>query len=182
MAPTCQLCGSVGGVFKKGTMATAHLSVWERAAPPALTLMPDTSVSLCMPLVPCKLLSLCWSSEGVSLSKFRDGFFKKNCLGLQNYLPSTQPPLVIAAQKFGGLIFLALEPWDGELVGWNSLLPRYSPLNFYPPPMDVGSAHSVSPPLLPVWMDVVSLISQSSDFHSTEFLMILSDGCSVVQL
>ena len=31
-------------------------------------------------------------------------------------------------------------------------------LNFYPPYVVVGPVHSVSPPLLPVWMDVVSLI------------------------
>ena len=30
-------------------------------------------------------------------------------------------------------------------------------LNFYPPHMDGLLAHSMSPPLLPVWMDVVSL-------------------------
>ena len=31
-------------------------------------------------------------------------------------------------------------------------------LNFYPPYVGVGPAHYTSIPLLPVWMDVVSLI------------------------
>ena len=33
MTLTCRLCGSVGGGFSKGTMASAHLSVWEKAVP-----------------------------------------------------------------------------------------------------------------------------------------------------
>ena len=44
--------------------------------------------------------------------------------------------------------------------------------------MDVGPAHSVNLPLLSVWMEVVSLIPYLSDFHSTQFLTVLSDGCS----
>ena len=36
---------------------------------PLLTLMPDTSVSPCMPLVTFNLLYQCWSSEGMSLSR-----------------------------------------------------------------------------------------------------------------
>ena len=31
MAPTCWLSGSVGGGFRKGTMASAYLSVWDKA-------------------------------------------------------------------------------------------------------------------------------------------------------
>ena len=34
-----------------------------------LTLMPDTSFSPCTPLVPFKLPSRCWSSEGASQSR-----------------------------------------------------------------------------------------------------------------
>ena len=34
-----------------------------------LTLIPDTSVSPCIPVLPFKLLPQCWSSEGVSLSR-----------------------------------------------------------------------------------------------------------------
>ena len=30
MVPACGLCGSVGGGFRKGTMATTPLSIWEK--------------------------------------------------------------------------------------------------------------------------------------------------------
>ena len=33
MAPACWLCDSVGGGFRKETMASACLSVWEKAVP-----------------------------------------------------------------------------------------------------------------------------------------------------
>ena len=49
-----QFAVSVGGRFRKGTMACAHL--------------PDTSVSPSMSFMPFNLLPWCWSSEGVSLS------------------------------------------------------------------------------------------------------------------
>ena len=35
-APTCQICGSVGRGPRKGTMASACLSVWEGAVPQLL--------------------------------------------------------------------------------------------------------------------------------------------------
>ena len=38
------------------------------------------------------------------------------------------------------------------------LAPKIPLPDFYPPHLDVGPAYSVSAPLLPVWMDVVSLI------------------------
>ena len=31
VVPACRLCGSVEGQFRKGTMASAHLSFWEKA-------------------------------------------------------------------------------------------------------------------------------------------------------
>ena len=54
---------SVWGGFRKGTVDSVCLS-----APPALSLLLDTSVPPCVPLVPFKLLPWCWSSEGMSLS------------------------------------------------------------------------------------------------------------------
>ena len=41
-------------------------------------------------------------------------------------------------------------------MGLGLLITEISLPNFYPPHIDVVLAHSVSPPLLPVWMDVVS--------------------------
>ena len=36
MAPVCQICGSVGGGFRKGTLASADLFVWDKAVPQLL--------------------------------------------------------------------------------------------------------------------------------------------------
>ena len=48
---------SVGGGLIKGTSASASTSVWEKAAPPALTLMPNNSVPPHVSLMPCKQLT-----------------------------------------------------------------------------------------------------------------------------
>ena len=57
------------------------------------------------------------------------------------------------------LIFLTLEPWaGGPVVGLGFLAPQITFLNFYPPHVGMGPALSVALPLLPVMMDVVSLI------------------------
>ena len=94
--------------------------------PPALTLLPDTSVPPCMPLVPSKLLPWCWSSEGVSLSKSMCGFFKRNCLGSQQFLYLTPSLMVFAARSYGDLFSWYWNPGMGRLVwGQESSLPRY---------------------------------------------------------
>ena len=80
-----QVVSSVWGGFRKGT---------------EIALMPDTSVSPSMLLVPFKLLLWCWSSEGVSLIKSMH-VFKRNCLELQKFLPPTQSLLVFAANVMG---------------------------------------------------------------------------------
>ena len=125
--------------------------------PPAPLLMSDLLLPPCVSLVPFKVLPQWWSSEGVSLNEAVCGFFKRNCLGLQQFLPPTQSPLVFAARNYGDLYSWH---WDSGLVGpgfrlgllaFEILLP-----NFYPPHLDVGPAHSTSLPLLPVLMDVVS--------------------------
>ena len=55
------------------------------SCPPALALMPDTSVPARMQLAPFKPLPQCWSSQRVNLSKSLCGVFKRNCLGLQSF-------------------------------------------------------------------------------------------------
>ena len=58
-----------------------------------------------------------------------------------------------------GLILLVLEILPGGAgMGLGPLTPKISLLNFYPLHVDVGPADSMPLPLLPVWMDVVSLI------------------------
>ena len=128
MAPAFWLCGSQGTGLRKGTMASVHFSVWKKAlSPSAPTLMPDTSVPPCMPLVPLRLVPQCWSSEGMCMSKSLCGFFKGSCLGLQKFLTPIQSPLVFAARSYGSLPFWHWNPGLGGLVwGWDFSLPRYS--------------------------------------------------------
>ena len=163
MASICWLCCSVVGRAQKKDNGLYLPFCLGESYPLALALMPDTSAPPYIPLVPFKLLSQwCWSSEGVSLSKSMCGFFKGNSLGLQNFLPLTQSLLVFVGQKLWGLIFLALEPWAG-VPGMGCLAPEISLPNFYPPHVDVGPAYFTSLSLIPIWMDVVSLILYLSD-------------------
>ena len=153
MAPVCWLCGSLvllGEGSEKGLCPPFCV--------PFIALMPDTSVSPCMPLLPFNLLCQCWSSQGLNLSKSVCGSFKRNCLGLKKFLPPTQSLLGFAARSYGDLL-----PGTGTL-GWclsmelRLLTPEISLPNFYPSHLNAGTACSTSSLLLPVWMDVVSLI------------------------
>ena len=68
-------------------------------------------------------------------------------------------PAGFCSQDLWGVVFLALE----TCAGWPSvclglLTPKISLSSFYLPHMGEGLGHSSSPPQLPVWMDVVSLI------------------------
>ena len=54
------------------------------------------------------------------------GFFKRNCLRLQKFLPLTQSPLIFAARSCGDLSSWHWNLGLGFLVwGWDSLLLRY---------------------------------------------------------
>ena len=117
--------GSVGGGLSKGTMASASTSVWEKAAFPALTLMPNNSFPTYMSVMPFKLLPLRWSSEGVSANKSVCRPFKKNCLGLQKFPSSSASiPAVFHSQKLWGT--LSSWHWSPGLWGlmwaWDILL------------------------------------------------------------
>ena len=80
-------------------------------------------------------------------------------LGAPEISSTDSIPTGFCSQKLWGLIFLALEPWaGGPSVGLELLTPKIFLLNFYPPHMGEGPVHSTSVPLLPVWMDVISLI------------------------
>ena len=78
------------------------------------------------------------------------------------------------------LIFLALEPWaGGPGVGLGLLDPKKSLLNFNLPHGGEGPASSESVPLPSISLDEFGFFnSKLSDFHSTQFLMAVSDGCS----
>ena len=94
-----------------------------------------------------------------SESKSMCGFLKRNCLGFKRFSFTDSIPNGFCSQRLWGLIFLALEPWaGGPCVGLRLLSPKISLPNFYLPHVDMIPAHSGSVPLLPVWMEVVSLI------------------------
>ena len=130
-----------------------------------------------MLLVFFKLLTCCWNSEGVSLCKSACGFLKGDCLSLQQLLPLTQFLLGFAARSYGNLSSSYWNPELGGLVwGWDSSLLRC--------PSQLFIHHTWMwdqpiPPLLPVWMDVVSLITSLPDIHSTRLLMVLSEDCPI---
>ena len=75
MAPACQLREEGS---EKETIVSASTSVWEKAAPTAVSLMPDNSVPPHMFPMYFEVLLHCLSSETVSLSKSMCGPFKRN--------------------------------------------------------------------------------------------------------
>ena len=79
-------------------------------------------------------------------------FLKKNFLGLQKCLSQTHSPLFFAARNYGDLFSWHWNP------GLGLLTPEISLLNFYPPYVGERLAHFTSVLLLPVFMDMVSLI------------------------
>ena len=120
MAPSCWLC--VGRAQKRKNGLCQHICLGEHC-PPALAQMPNNSVPPCMSLMPFNLLLQYWSSEEVSPSESVHGFFKRNCLRLQQFLSSTASiPSCFYSQKLWRLIFLALELCTGEPVGGLGLL------------------------------------------------------------
>ena len=102
MALACQFCDSVGGGSEKGQWPLPTC-ISGRKLSLTLSLMSDNSVPPCTSLVLFKLLPQFWSSEGVSLSKSVCGFFRRNCMGVQNFLLLTQSPLLFAARNYEDL-------------------------------------------------------------------------------
>ena len=87
-----------------------------KPSPSSLLDVSHFSSSLCVSLVPFKLLSLSCRSEGVSLSKSMCGFFKRNYLGLHNFLLLTQSQLVFIAGSYGNVSSWHWNPGLGALV------------------------------------------------------------------
>ena len=149
VAPTCQFCGSARGQFRIGTVASACLSAWEKAAHQLLPWWQTLQF-----LLICHwYLSSCSPKAGAQrkcvLSKFACEFFKRNCLGLQRFLRPTHSLLGFTAICYG--VVLVLEPWAGgrELVwGWDPSLLRY-PSQIFIHLHGLGPACSTSPCLHP---------------------------------
>ena len=130
MALACQLSASLRIEFRKWTIASACLSVWQKAV---LEVSPWCQTLQFLPACHWCLSNFCPSadlvslpSDLVSLSKSVCGFFKRNCLGLQKFLLPTQSPLVSAARSCEDLSSWHWTPGLGGLVwSWDSWLPRY---------------------------------------------------------
>ena len=79
-------------------------------------------------------------------------------MGLHKFLPLPQSLLLLQPE-----VVETYFPGTGTLgwgpdMGLEFLTPKISLLNFYLLHIGYGPAHSLSVPLLPVWMDVISLI------------------------
>ncbi|KAF6119850.1 hypothetical protein HJG60_010236 [Phyllostomus discolor] len=116
----------LAGDLRNVTMASACLpACLGESCSPTPTLMPDTLIPPCVPLVPFKLVSWwSWSSEGVHLCNSICGLFKGTYLGLQKFLPQLNPHWC-CSQKYG---YLSSWKWifglGGLVWGWDFSLPR----------------------------------------------------------
>ena len=91
------------GGLRKGTVASACLSVWEKAVPQLFDARHFLPVwHWC--------LSSCYP-ERVSLSKSVCGFLKRNCLTTPEISSTDSVPAGLCSQKLWGLIFMVLVPW-----------------------------------------------------------------------
>ena len=94
----------------------------------------------------------------MSLSESVCGFFKRGCWDSRSFFHSHNPCWFLQPETWK-LIFLALEPWaGGPGVGLGLLAPEISLPSFYLLNVVVRPTHSLSLPLLAVWIDVASLI------------------------
>ena len=123
MAPACWFHG--GRVEKRNNGLCSPFCLGE-SCPPALALMPDTSVPSSMPLVLFKLLPQFWISEGVSLSPCV-GSLRGTAWDSRSFFHQLNPywclqPEVIGTYLPGtGTLYLGGLVWD-----WDSWLPRNS--------------------------------------------------------
>ena len=170
MVPVCQFCGFMGRWFMKGTMTSACFSVFKKAVPQSCLDAKHFS-SFPYATVPFKLLTHCWKSERVSLSKSLCRFFKRNCLGLQKFLPLT----------FLSYGHLSSWQWNPGLRAWcgaetptlETSLPFLSTTHRYG-----TSPYHVSTP--PTSLDGYCFFNSIVVRLQFKFLTVLSDGCSIV--
>ena len=155
-----------GGVLREGMMATA----WP------LGFCPGGSCTLALALV----LEPRGSESALSPKSFL-GPLRGDAWESHSFFHCPNPHR-ICSQKLWGLTFLTVELWAGwSGVGLGSLIPKVSLLIFtyHMSVLDCLFYISTSLSLLPIWMNVTSLIPWLSDFHTVDFLMILGDSCFV---
>ena len=135
-----------------------------------LALMPNTSLSFYMLLEPFQRLPQCWGGVWISF-KSTEGPLRGDAW--EACSSSDHPnPTGFYRQKLWGLIFLALEPWAGwSGVVLESLTPEIShPLFTHQTWVwDWPICISMSPSLLPIGMNVTSLIPWLLAFHTAQF-------------
>ena len=171
MALACQLCVSVREGFRKRTIDSARLDARHfsfclyatgafQAVPSVLDFrgVESEQVSSCVG----SLRGPAWGSSSFFHQHKPHWFLQPEVVG--TYLP-----------VIGTIVW---EAWCGTETPHSQDIPP----EFLSTTCRCGTRTfhgSASTPLLPVWMDVISLILQLSDFHLTLFLMVLSDGCSI---
>ena len=144
MAPACWPCGRRAQKKNSGFCLPFCLG---ESCPPALAFMPETSVPPYMPLMPFKLLSWCWSSEGVWLSSLcvaslrgtawdsrsffhlLDPCWFLQSEGMGTYLPST---LTMGWGADMGLVLLSLSRYPSQIFiyhmrVWDQAIPCFCP-------------------------------------------------------
>ena len=133
--------------------------------------MPATLVSLCIPLVPFKLLPPCWSSEG--MSRWVHVWVPQEDLLRAPTASSTDSiPTGFHSKKLWGLIFLALESWaEGPGMGLGLLTPKIPLLNFYPHGCGAKLFWVHAPPTKSGWLWFLQ-------FHSCQTSIQLNFWCS----
>ena len=160
-------------------MASAGLSVWEKAVP---QLSPWCQSLQFLP-VRHWCLSSCYcgvgaQSEWVWVSPCVSSF-KRNCLGLQKFLPLTQSLLGFAARSCEDLSSWHWNPGLGGLAwAWGTLFLRYSSwISIHHMWMCDQPIPCLCPSYQSGWMGFFNSIVVR--LHSTPFLTVLSDGCSI---
>ena len=143
----CPPACSVGlGMLSRGTTAPASTSVWEKAAPSALTLLSDSSVPPHLSPVPFKLLPQRWSSEGVTRPRGSPVQGPLRGTAWDSRSPPSQPKslLVSTARVTGTRLSSTRTLGRGPGVGLGPLPPqgglhsRDTPPDFHPPHVGVG--------------------------------------------
>ena len=112
MAPPCRLCASAVRGLRKGTMASAHLVARHFNFSPYATGALQAATPVLEPR----------GSES-ELGESACGFFKGNCLELQQFLPPTQSLLVFVARSCGDL---SSWHWNHGLGAWCGAEPAHS--------------------------------------------------------
>ena len=127
MTSSCQLCGSVEGRAEKRDMISARLSVQETAV-----LSSDLDARHFSSSPYCYwCLSSCFPGSRTQRDESEYVcVFKRNCLGLQKFLPSAQSALVFGARSYRDLFFCSWNPGLGAWCGAGTPCSQDIPPNF----------------------------------------------------